>query len=172
MVETMRREGHTALVHTAAASNLGQMLNRICLKDGIALVNIVRKPEQAALLREQGAKHVCDPSAPSFMDELTDALAATGATIAFDAIGGGKLAGQILTCMEAAHQPQRQGVQPLRLDDAQAGLPLRHARHQPDRAGAQLRHGLGHGRLAAVPVPAEDRPGRGADSCASAWPRS
>ena len=102
MVETMQREGHQALVHTAAASNLGQMLNRICLKDGIALVNIVRKPEQAALLREQGAKHVCDLSAPGFMDELTDALAATGATIAFDAIGGGRLAGQILTCMEAA----------------------------------------------------------------------
>jgi len=102
MVETMKREGHSALVHTAAASNLGQMLNRICLKDGIALVNIVRKPEQAALLREQGARHVCSISSPSFMDELTDALAETGATIAFDAIGGGKLAGQILTCMEAA----------------------------------------------------------------------
>ncbi len=102
MVETMKLEGHKALVHTAAASNLGQMLNRICLKDGIGLVNIVRKPEQAALLREQGAKHVCDLSAPGFMETLTDALAATGATIAFDAIGGGKLAGQILTCMEAA----------------------------------------------------------------------
>ncbi|HYN61247.1 MAG TPA: zinc-binding dehydrogenase [Rubrivivax sp.] len=102
MVETMRREGHSALVHTAAASNLGQMLNRICLKDGIALVNIVRKPEQAALLRGQGAKHVCITSSAAFMDELTDALAETGATIAFDAIGGGKLAGQILTGMEAA----------------------------------------------------------------------
>ncbi len=102
MVETMRREGHSALAHTAAASNLGQMLNRICLKDGISLVNIVRKPEQAALLREQGARYVCDLSAPTFMDDLTDALAATGATIAFDAIGGGKLATQILTCMEAA----------------------------------------------------------------------
>ena len=102
MVETMKREGHTALVHTAAASNLGQMLNRICLKDGIALVNIVRKPEQAALLREQGAKHVCSTASPSFTDELTDALAATGATIAFDAIGGGKLATQILSGMEAA----------------------------------------------------------------------
>jgi NADPH:quinone reductase len=102
MVETMKREGHKALVHTAAASNLGQMLNRICLKDGIALVNIVRKPEQAALLREQGAKYVCDLSLPGFIDELTDALAASGATIAFDAIGGGKLAGQILSCMEAA----------------------------------------------------------------------
>ena len=102
MVETMKREGHKALVHTAAASNLGQMLNRICLKDGIGLVNILRKPEQAALLREQGAKHVCSIASPEFMAELTDALAETGATIAFDAIGGGKLAGQILTCMEAA----------------------------------------------------------------------
>jgi len=102
MVETMRREGHTALVHTAAASNLGQMLNRICLQDGIGLVNIVRKPEQVALLREAGATQVVDSSAPGFMAELTEALAATGATIAFDAIGGGKLAGQILTGMEAA----------------------------------------------------------------------
>ncbi|MEP7302236.1 MAG: zinc-binding dehydrogenase [Caldimonas sp.] len=102
MVETMRREGHTALVHTAAASNLGQMLNRICLADGVALVNIVRKPEQAALLRELGAAHVCDSSAPGFMQDLTEALVATGATIAFDAIGGGRLAGQILSCMEAA----------------------------------------------------------------------
>jgi NADPH2:quinone reductase len=102
MVETMKREGHKALVHTAAASNLGQMLNRVCLKDGIELVNIVRKPEQAELLREQGAKHVCSTDSPDFLAELTDALAETGATIAFDAIGGGKLPGQILTCMEAA----------------------------------------------------------------------
>ncbi len=102
MTETMRREGHKALVHTAAASNLGQMLNKICIKDGIALVNIVRKPEQAEILRKIGAKYVIDSSAPTFMDDLTDALAETGATIAFDAIGGGKLAGQILTCMEAA----------------------------------------------------------------------
>jgi NADPH2:quinone reductase len=102
MVETMRREGHKALVHTAAASNLGQMLNRICLKDQIGLVNIVRKPEQAALLRGLGAKHVCDSSTATFMTDLTQALVETGATIAFDATGGGKLAGQILTCMEAA----------------------------------------------------------------------
>ena len=102
MVETMRREGHSALVHTAAASNLGQMLNKICLKDGIALVNIVRKPEQAVLLRELGAKFICDQSQPSFIDDLTEALAATGATLAFDAIGGGPLAGQILSCMEVA----------------------------------------------------------------------
>jgi NADPH:quinone reductase len=102
MVETMRREGHSALVHTAAASNLGQMLNRICQSDGIALVNIVRKPEQAALLKSIGAAHVCDGSAATFAQDLTDALAATGATIAFDATGGGPLAGQILGCMEAA----------------------------------------------------------------------
>jgi NADPH:quinone reductase len=102
MVETMRREGHSALVHTAAASNLGQMLNRICLKDGVALVNIVRKPEQAELLRAMGAIYVCNASSANFMQELTDALVATGATIAFDATGGGKLAGQILGGMEAA----------------------------------------------------------------------
>jgi NADPH2:quinone reductase len=102
MVETMRREGHSALVHTAAASNLGQMLNRICVKDGIDLVNIVRRPEQAQLLRSQGATQVCSTDSPAFIEELTDALVATGATIAFDAIGGGRLAGQILGCMEAA----------------------------------------------------------------------
>ena len=102
MVETMRREGHTALVHTAAASNLGQMLNRICLKDGIGLVNIVRKPEQAATLKAMGAAHVCNAASATFMQDLTGAIAATGATIAFDATGGGKLAGQILSGMEAA----------------------------------------------------------------------
>lgn len=102
MVETMRREGHTALVHTAAASNLGQMLNRICQADGVALVNIVRKPEQADLLKAMGAAHVCIAGSPTFLHDLTDALVATGATLAFDATGGGKLAGQILGCMEAA----------------------------------------------------------------------
>ncbi len=102
MVETMRREGHSALVHTAAASNLGQMLVRVCLADKIELVNIVRNTEQAHILRTLGAVHVIDSSAPTFMQELTEALVATRATLAFDAIGGGKLAGQILTCMEAA----------------------------------------------------------------------
>ncbi len=102
MVETMKREGHRALVHTAAASNLGQMLNRICLKDGIQLVNIVRKAEQADLLKGIGAMHVCNATSPTFMQELTDALVATGATIAFDATGGGKLGGQILSAMETA----------------------------------------------------------------------
>jgi len=102
MTETMRREGHKALVHTAAASNLGQMLNKICLKDGIGLVNIVRSPEQAGILRKIGAKHVVDSTSPGFMEDLTNALVETGATLAFDAIGGGKLAGQILTSMEIA----------------------------------------------------------------------
>lgn len=102
MVETMCREGHKALVHTAAASNLGQMLNKICQKDGIDLVNIVRKPEQEALLRGIGAKYVCNATSPTFLEDLTQALVETGATLAFDATGGGKLAGQILGCMEAA----------------------------------------------------------------------
>lgn len=102
MVETMRRESHSALVHTAAASNLGQMLNRICLKDGVPLVNIVRKPEQEDLLRARGAVHVCNTGSATFMEDLTSALVATGATIAFDATGGGKLAGHILSCMEVA----------------------------------------------------------------------
>ena len=102
MTETMRREGHKALVHTAAASNLGQMLNKICIKDGIPLVNIVRSKEQADILHKIGAKYVIDSSAPSFLGDLTNALVETGATIAFDAIGGGKLAGDILNCMEVA----------------------------------------------------------------------
>jgi len=102
MVETMRMEGHTALVHTAAASNLGQMLQKICLQDGVNLVNIVRKPEQEQILRDLGAEYVCNSSSESFMGDLTAALAETGATIAFDATGGGSLASQILTAMEAA----------------------------------------------------------------------
>ena len=102
MVETMQREGHKALVHTAAASNLGQMLNRICLTDRVPLVNIVRKPEHADLLKKLGATHVCNSASPTFMDDLVEAVGATGATVAFDAIGGGRLAGQILTAMEIA----------------------------------------------------------------------
>ena len=102
MVETMRLEGHTALVHTAAASNLGQMLNKICMKDEVGLVNIVRKQENVDLLKGIGAKYVCNSSLDSFIDDLVDALVETGATLAFDATGGGKLAGQILTAMEIA----------------------------------------------------------------------
>jgi len=102
MVETMRMEGHKALVHTAAASNLGQMLNRICLKDGIGLVNVVRDARQEELLHRLFARHVCNSSAPSFVDDLNRAMAETEATLAFDAIGGGALASQILTAMEIA----------------------------------------------------------------------
>jgi NADPH:quinone reductase-like Zn-dependent oxidoreductase len=102
MVETMRREGHTALVHTAAASNLGQMLNRVCLADGIELVNVVRRPEQVGLLRDLGARHVVDSGSGSFMADLVEAIRATGATMAFDAVGGGRLASDILNAMEAA----------------------------------------------------------------------
>lgn len=102
MIETMRREGHTALVHTAAASNLGQMLNRLCQEEGVALINIVRSPEQVSLLRGLGAKYVLDSTSPAFANDLTDAVAETGATLGFDAIGGGPMAAAILTCMERA----------------------------------------------------------------------
>ena len=105
MVETMRAEGHSALVHTAAASNLGQMLVRICAADGIGLVNIIRRPEQAQVLRDLGAAHVVDSSQPDFADRLTEAVRDTGATLAFDAIGGGSLASSILTAMERAQPP-------------------------------------------------------------------
>jgi NADPH:quinone reductase len=105
MVETMRAEGHSALVHTAAASNLGQMLVRICAADGIGLVNVIRRPEQAQVLRDLGATHVVDSSQPDFADRLTDAIRDTGATLAFDAVGGGSLASSILTAMERAQPP-------------------------------------------------------------------
>jgi len=102
MVETMRKEGHTGLVHTAAASNLGQMLVKICKADNVPLVTIVRKPEQVKILQDLGAEHVCNSSDDDFMDQLVKALSATGATLAFDAIGGGELGSQILAGMETA----------------------------------------------------------------------
>jgi NADPH:quinone reductase len=101
-IETMRSEGHSAIVHTAAASNLGQMLQKACLEDGVPLVNIVRSPTQATILRELGARYVCDSSGDSFMQELIAAIRETGATIGFDAIGGGSMASKMLTAMEAA----------------------------------------------------------------------
>jgi NADPH:quinone reductase-like Zn-dependent oxidoreductase len=102
MIETMRMEGHTALVHTAAASNLGQMLNRICKADKVDLVNIVRNKDQVQILKDMGAKHIVDSSSENFLAELTDAIHATGATLAFDATGGGSLASTILSAMEGA----------------------------------------------------------------------
>lgn len=102
MVETMRLEGHSALVHTAAASNLGRMLNRICIDEGIGLVNVVRSEEQEELLRAMGAEHVANSTRDDFRRQLTKAVAATGATLAFDATGGGRLGNTILSCMERA----------------------------------------------------------------------
>jgi NADPH:quinone reductase len=102
MIETMKAEGHTALVHTAAASNLGQMLQRVCLEDGIPLVNIVRSAAQVAILSGIGATRVCDSSQDDFMESLTAAVAETGATLGFDAIGGGPMANRMLIAMEVA----------------------------------------------------------------------
>ncbi|MDA9556878.1 zinc-binding dehydrogenase [Vibrio sp.] len=102
MVETMKAEGHKAIIHAAAASNLGQMLNRICIADGVDLINIVRKEEQATLLRNLGAKYVVNSSSTTFMADLTAAIMETGATIAFDPIGGGQLTSDMMTCMEKA----------------------------------------------------------------------
>jgi NADPH:quinone reductase len=102
MLETLRREGHSGLVHTAAASNLGQMLVKLCIKDGVPLVNIVRKPDQEELLRSLGAVHVLNSASPSFSTDLVEVLKATSATLAFDATGGGTLASQILNGMEQA----------------------------------------------------------------------
>ena len=104
-VETMKMENHSAIVHTAAASNLGQMLVKICQSDGIPLVNIVRKEEQVEILKGIGAEYVCNTSDPDFMESLINALVETGATLGFDATGGGnggELPGQILTAMELA----------------------------------------------------------------------
>jgi len=102
MLSTMRLEGHSALVHTAAASNLGQMLNRLCIADGVQLVNVVRNPEQEKVLKTIGAKHIVNSTAPDFREQLTAAIKTTGATLAFDAVGGGPLAGQVLAAMEEA----------------------------------------------------------------------
>ena len=102
MVETMRAEGHKAIIHAAAASSLGQMLNRICMADGVDLINIVRKEEQEKLLRDMGAKYVVNSSSDTFLKDLTAAIIETGATISFDPIGGGQLTSDILNCMEAA----------------------------------------------------------------------
>jgi len=102
MIETLRLEGHKALIHTAAASNLGQMLLKACIADRINIVCVVRSAEQAALLKGLGATYIVNSSDASFKEDLTKAIIATGATLAFDAIGGGDMADTILGCMEAA----------------------------------------------------------------------
>ena len=131
MVETMRREGHTALVHTAAASNLGQMLAKLCLEDEVPLVNIVRKPEQEEILRAIGTEHVLNSTSPTFMDDLIAALRRTKATLAFDAIGGGKLAVADPDRHGGSGHGRRRRVQPLRLRHPQAGLHLRRLDREP-----------------------------------------
>lgn len=112
MIETMRMEGHTALVHTAAASNLGLMLIKLCADEGVDLVNIVRRPEHVDLLKSLGARYVCDSSCESFTDDLIEAFMATKATLAFDAIGGGSLASQIIAAMETAQARSGNAVGP------------------------------------------------------------
>ena len=159
MVETMRSEGHTALVHTVGASNLGLMLNRICRDDGVDLVNIVRKPEHVELLRAEGASHVVDSSADSFVDDLTDALRATGATIAFDAIGGGDLAGTILSRMEKVASEQagefsRYGSDTHKQVYVYGGLD-----RSPTILPARLRHVVVDRGMVADAVPRQDRSG-------------
>ena len=159
-------------MHTAAASNLGQMLNRICLKDGIGLVNIVRKPEQAALLREQSAQHVCVSTSPGFIDELTAAVATTGATLAFDAVGGSRLASQILGCMErpsTARRPNTAATGPPVHKQVYLYGMLDPSPTEIVRRNAGMAWGVGG--WFAVPVPAESVQRR-RRHCASAWPRS
>lgn len=109
MVETMKREGHSALIHTAAASSLGQMLNKVCLQQGIPLINIVRKPSQVELLNALGAQYICDSTQDDFKQCLYNAIDQTGATLAFDAIGGGSLVSDILTAMEAVGSKDAKG---------------------------------------------------------------
>jgi NADPH:quinone reductase-like Zn-dependent oxidoreductase len=112
IVETARLEGHAGIIQTAAASNLGQMVVRICREDGVPLVNVVRREEQAELLRSIGAGHICNSSAPTFRDDLRRAIVETGATVAFDAIGGGTMPGELLHAMEDVARARMPGYSP------------------------------------------------------------
>ena len=172
MVGTMRMEGHTALVHTAAASNLGQMLQRLCLAEGVGLVNIVRSPAQAATLRALGATHVCDSSSETFAAELAAAIGATGATLAFDAIGGGKLGSQILTAMETAANAKaatysRYGSTQHKQLYIYGALDTR-----PTELNRNYGMALGHRRLVGHAVPAKDWRRTGGRPARPALPRN
>jgi NADPH:quinone reductase len=145
MVETMRREGHSGLVHTAAASNLGQMLVKLCIADGVPLVNIVRKPDQEELLRSLGAVHVCNSSSPSFTTDLVAALQATSATLAFDATGWRNAGEPDSQRYGGSGQLDRGGVLTVWVDRQQAGVHLRWTRYQSDGPHQELRHGGGVG---------------------------
>ena len=173
MVGTMRLEGHTGLVHTAAASNLGQMLVKICLADGVPLVNIVRSPAQAALLKGLGAEHVVDSSAAR-LHGRPDRRARRHRRHARLRRHRRRQAGRPDPHRHGGggRAQDRRRLQPLRLDHPQAGLHLRRPRHRPDRAQPRLRHGLGPRRLAAHLLPPEGRRRWKPRSCASASPTS
>ncbi len=109
-LETLRLEKHKAIIHTAAASNLGQMLVKLCKNENVPLLNIVRSGEQAALLKSLGGEHIVDSSGDDFFDRLTEAIDATGATLGFDAIGGGLMANTILTAMERSLSKSASGL--------------------------------------------------------------
>ncbi len=165
MVETMRLEGHTALVHTAAASNLGQMLNRLCLEEQVPLVNIVRKAEQEDILRSAGAAYVCNSTSPTFMTELTEAPRPRRRPWPSTPSAAASWPARSSTGMEAAASAALA---------ATAGTGRRSHKQVyiyggldrgPDRADPRLRHGLGRRRLAAHPVPATDRPGEHEPPC-------
>ncbi|PPR76922.1 MAG: hypothetical protein CFH01_01774 [Alphaproteobacteria bacterium MarineAlpha2_Bin1] len=104
-IETMKLENHKAIVHTAAASNLGKMLVKLCKNESIPLINIVRSAKQVENLKKIGAEFVLNMNDNLFMEDLINAIKETGATLGFDATGGGndgKLVGQILSSMEIA----------------------------------------------------------------------
>ena len=171
MLETMRREGHSGLVHTAAASNLGQMLVKLCQKDEVPLVNIVRKPDQAELLRSLGAVHVCNSSSPTFSTDLVEAIKATSATLGFDATGGGTLVSQILNGMEEAANSTAGEYYAVWVDRPQARIHLRRTRYQSDDPHQELRYRVGCWRVAAGPHPQN----AGAETVgrrSRGWPRS
>ena len=171
-LETMRMEGHSAIVHTAAASNLGQMLVRICQADGVDLVNIVRKEEQARILKELGAKYVVNSSLDSFADDLTDAIHATGATLAFDATGGGDLAHKILNAMEAA-AARTPGAYSIYGSVKHKQVYLYGSLDQSAYyTGTVLRDGLGCWRLVVAKLPGQRQAWMLRDVFKNVWPRS
>ncbi len=173
MVETMRREGHTALVHTAAASNLGQMLQKICLADGIALVNIVRRPEQEAMLRGIGAKLVCNSGDRGFPGEARRRAGRERCHPRLRRDRRRRPRRPDPLCDGGCAAAQGDGLQPLRLDDPQAGLSLRPSRPHPDRPRQRRRDGLGDRRLAAAALPAEGLAPRRTRVCGpGSWQKS
>jgi NADPH:quinone reductase-like Zn-dependent oxidoreductase len=99
-VETARMEEQGAIIHTAAASNLGQMLIKICQEDDIPLVNIVRKAEHVDMLSGLGATHIVNSSDDDFSKQLRQAIETTDAYLGFDPIGGGQAVDNCFKAME------------------------------------------------------------------------